>query len=234
MGGTFDPVHRGHIAMALAIHERLSCQQMLLIPCGEHALGKRPQATAQQRFDMLSIVTEDYPQLIIDDRELTREGISYTVDSCHELRVEHGSEAQICFVVGSDVLCSLHQWHNWQQLLDLVNIIVVKRAEDQLASMTTNSKVDISNTAFKSDKLNAEVMALLQKSVECIDAPHGQLMLLELPPYPYASNTIRAALQKIIQKSGQCFDKFENTEKFEALDEKVLRYIVKHGIYSES
>ena len=148
LGGSFDPVHRGHIASVLELAERFDFEQVKLLPVGQHAIKKAPLAVAAHRKAMLDLAVRSYPQLIVDDRELRREGASYTIDTCCELRSELGDEATICFIVGSDVLVNLHLWQRWEELLGVVNLVVMRRA-----GISAN------------ESIAPEVMALLGTSV---------------------------------------------------------------------
>ncbi|MGD8559051.1 MAG: nicotinate-nucleotide adenylyltransferase [Gammaproteobacteria bacterium] len=125
-GGTFNPVHWGHVRTALEIKNALAIETMLLMPCGIPPHREEPDVDAPTRLSMLQAAVADYPQLQVDDRELKRGGLSYSVDTLHSLREENG-DTPICLCVGADAFIHLDSWHQWQKLFSLAHIIVVHR-----------------------------------------------------------------------------------------------------------
>ena len=126
MGGMFDPVHVGHIKVALAAQQVLQLDQVRLVPCSipnhrDHAL-----CSSLQRLDMLHLAVNDYPSLVVDDRELNRPGTSYTYDTLLSVREEF-REAALYFVLGVDAFASLDQWHRWLELFELCHFVVIER-----------------------------------------------------------------------------------------------------------
>jgi len=158
----------------------LQLQQVRLLPAGQNALKNRPLASAEQRRAMLDIAIAPYPTLCVDDRELRREGISYSIDSCREIRAELGADTCIGFVVGSDILPELHRWRDWRQLLDVVNLVVMQRAADP--------------STAPGAKLDSEVETLLAGAVTRLDRPRGQVVTVELAAYAVSSSYLRAQL----------------------------------------
>ncbi|MDX1569416.1 MAG: nicotinate-nucleotide adenylyltransferase [Xanthomonadales bacterium] len=124
-GGTFDPVHNGHLQCALEVAEWLE-EPVALLPSHRPAHRNQPGATADQRLEMLSEAVRDCPLLTVDDRELRRPGPTYTVDTLSEWRGE-APEAAFCFIVGQDAFAGLHTWHRWRDLRDLTHFIVITR-----------------------------------------------------------------------------------------------------------
>ena len=126
-GGTFDPVHHGHLRLAVEICDRLGVGSVSLVPC--HIPPHRGQtgASADQRLAMLRLAVAEEPQLQIDDRELSREGASYTADTLRQLRAELGPKEPLAMVVGTDAFASFDQWREWQQIPELAHVIVVRR-----------------------------------------------------------------------------------------------------------
>jgi nicotinate-nucleotide adenylyltransferase len=130
LGGTFDPVHNGHLRTALEAVELLGLDQVRLVPVNTPALRATPGATPAQRSAMLSIAAAGSPQLVVDERELTRGGVSYSIDSLRELRVELGEQDCICLIIGEDAYVQLERWKEWQRLLDYAHIVVLTRPGD--------------------------------------------------------------------------------------------------------
>lgn len=132
-GGTFDPVHNGHLRLAIEISDRLGVGYVSLVPC--HIPPHRGQtgASSSQRLEMLRLAVASEPQLRIDDRELGREGASYTADTLRQLRNELGPDEPLVMVVGTDAFASFDRWREWQQIPDLAHVVVVRRPGPSLA-----------------------------------------------------------------------------------------------------
>ena len=132
-GGTFDPVHCGHLAIASAAREALQCEVRML-PAADPP-HRKAGATADQRVQMLRLALEEArsprdatPPLQLDLRELQREGRSWTVDTLHALRAEIGPQRPLALLVGSDSFHSLPEWRCWRELFDLAHFVVAQRA----------------------------------------------------------------------------------------------------------
>lgn len=126
-GGTFDPVHHGHLRMALEVQEGLGLEQVRLLPCHQPPHRATPSVSSAERTEMLRLALADCPSLVLDARELEREGPSYTVDSLRSVRAELGSQASLAWIMGSDAFASLDRWHRWRELLDWAHLVVVAR-----------------------------------------------------------------------------------------------------------
>ena len=126
LGGTFDPVHNGHIACAEALYDALAVEQVLLIPSAQPPHRNEPHASAVERLAMLQLAVASHPHLSADDRELRREGKSFTVDTLTELRAEHPG-VPIYFALGQDAFDKLHEWHRWSALSDYAHLVVLAR-----------------------------------------------------------------------------------------------------------
>ncbi len=130
-GGTFDPVHRGHVALAQAAQQQLDLQQVLWMPAGAPWQKQQPVASAEHRVAMLRLAIAELPAPeaalhTIDSRELLRSGPSYTVDTLDALEAEQ-PHVHWHLVVGQDQLARLHTWHRWQAVVDRVTLAVVAR-----------------------------------------------------------------------------------------------------------
>jgi len=127
MGGTFDPVHNGHLISAQELSRVMGYQTITLMPCGQ-AYHKHGVSQSEHRLNMLKLGVALFPELQIDNREVVREGSTYTVDTLKALRAELDDQAHIVWVMGTDAAQSLDQWHQWQQIFTLANVIVISRA----------------------------------------------------------------------------------------------------------
>lgn len=130
-GGTFDPVHNGHLAIARAAHEAFDVP-VNLMPAADPPHRAAPGATAAQRAHLLDIAVRNEPGLRVDRRELARAardptGRSYTVDTLRELRGELGDAVPIALLIGADSLLGLPTWRSWATLFDLTHFIVADR-----------------------------------------------------------------------------------------------------------
>jgi nicotinate-nucleotide adenylyltransferase len=126
LGGTFDPVHFGHLRLALEIVQRLDLQELRLVPLHVPPHREPPNATAEQRYAMLQIAIADVDCLHVDERELHREGVSYTIDTVKSLRNETG-DTPLCLLLGMDAFKSIDTWHQWEELLTYAHIIIADR-----------------------------------------------------------------------------------------------------------
>lgn len=125
-GGTFDPVHFGHLRPALEVLEGLALAEVRLIPCRIPPHRDLPGATPEQRWAMLTAAVQGQSGLVPDDRELRREGPSYMVDTLASLRGEF-SDRPLCLILGLDAFLGLPTWHRWRELLDLAHLVVMSR-----------------------------------------------------------------------------------------------------------
>ena len=133
MGGSFNPVHYGHLCVARDVKERLNLDRMFLMPAAQSPLKTQHSVVALDRVAMLRLALREFPELELDCREIDREGPSFTVDSLSELRSEFGSRASIYFVIGDDCLPTFHRWRQWRKITTLANLIVTKRPGQFLA-----------------------------------------------------------------------------------------------------
>ena len=130
-GGTFDPVHFGHLRPALEVKQALALDELRFIPCNVPPHRGVPVASASQRLSMLQLALEGVPGCVIDQRELQRTGPSYMVDTLASLRVEQGHRP-LCLIMGLDAFLGLDRWHQWQRLLELAHIVVTTRPGSRL------------------------------------------------------------------------------------------------------
>ena len=125
-GGTFDPVHYGHLRSAFEMLQALSFGEVRFIPCGDPPHRGVTHATAQQRFELVRLAVEGQEGFTADDRELQRDGPSYTVDTLAELRREFPGRS-LGLIVGMDAFLGLPAWHRWEEILEKAHIIVAHR-----------------------------------------------------------------------------------------------------------
>ena len=127
LGGTFDPVHHGHLQLAIDVAERLNLTQVRLMPSFQPVHRSNTTATSEQRLKMLQLAVADSSKLVVDDREFRRQGASYTLLSLEEIRAEIGNETPLFFIMGEDAFSQFDSWHQWQKLVDYAHILVAIR-----------------------------------------------------------------------------------------------------------
>ena len=168
-GGTFDPVHYGHLRCADEARQKLTLSKLYLLPAGTPAHRDIPQATVRQRLDMLQLACAEFPHLMIDDRETRRSGPSYMVETLRELRVSF-PDRPLILLIGQDAANLLHTWFHWEQLFELAHIVILTRPatrtnyeKDLARQMQTRSETDI-RKLFES-----KAGAVLHLEVEPVD-----------------------------------------------------------------
>jgi nicotinate-nucleotide adenylyltransferase len=127
LGGTFDPIHYGHLRPALELLETLDLAEVRFIPCRIPAHRGTPQVTAEQRLALVRLAIAGQPGFVADDRELRREGTSYMIDTLASLRDELGQETPLCLIIGADAFRELSTWSRWQELGKVAHIVVMQR-----------------------------------------------------------------------------------------------------------
>ena len=126
LGGTFDPVHFGHLRTAEEVRRTLGAERFLLVPSGEPPHRPTPRTPAAHRLAMAEAAVMDRPEAAVLGWEVAAEGPSYTVRMLEWLRERLGNRS-VSIIVGSDAFTGLHQWHQWPRLLELAHIVTVRR-----------------------------------------------------------------------------------------------------------
>ena len=125
-GGTFDPVHRGHLGAAREVQAALRADAFHFLPAGQPPHRSGTHALPEQRLRLLELALADEPDLAIDTRELDRAGPSYMVDTLGSLRAEYPHDA-LALILGQDALNGLDHWHEWRRLPELAHLVVMTR-----------------------------------------------------------------------------------------------------------
>ncbi len=125
-GGTFDPVHYGHLRTALEVREALELDEVRFIPCRFPPHRREPVFPPEKRLEFLQLATADEPGFVVDTRELERSGVSYMVDTLASLRNEVG-ELPLGLILGRDAFLGLPSWHRWESIFDLAHLVVMDR-----------------------------------------------------------------------------------------------------------
>jgi nicotinate-nucleotide adenylyltransferase len=181
LGGTFDPVHFGHLRLATELAEAFRLDQVLFIPAGlPYHRGRSAHATNEQRLTMLKLATARDARFGVDDRELRRPGNTYTYDTLAEVRKERGPDTSLVFLTGTDTFAQIDTWHRWQELFDLAHFGVAIRADDE----AWNSK---GPGAFPKEAWPRITLNLR----EMLSAPAGRVMTFKMTPLAISSTAIR-------------------------------------------
>jgi nicotinate-nucleotide adenylyltransferase len=181
LGGTFDPIHSGHLRAAIEAREALGAEELRLIPCAVPPHRPQPQASPKQRLAMLSAAVAGVPGLSTDARELERSGPSYTFDTLVGLRAEVG-ERPIVLVLGADAFAGLPSWYRWTELINYAHIAVLTRPD-------AHSLIDPRLEALLAQVGTAD-------AADVTAEPAGRVLRLEIPPMPVSSTLIRTRLQQ--------------------------------------
>ena len=126
LGGTFDPIHYGHLRTALDVQQQLGLEQVRLIPLRDPPHRSTPLLGAEQRLALLQAAVADAPEFAVDTRELEREGKSYTLDTLQSLKSEQPTRT-LCLLLGSDAFRQFPEWHRPQVILELAHLVVMQR-----------------------------------------------------------------------------------------------------------
>ncbi len=127
LGGTFDPVHFGHLRTALDVQQALAIPYLHLLPCRVPPHRPAPQLPANDRLELLKLAVQNEPALQIDTRELERDGPSWMVDTLQSLRDDIGADEPLCLALGMDALGGLSGWHRWHDIPALCHLVVMQR-----------------------------------------------------------------------------------------------------------
>ena len=125
-GGTFDPIHNGHLRTAFELLQALKLGEVRFMPTGNPPHRDHTLADAAQRLAMVRAAVADQPGFTVDDREVRRTGLSYSVDTLTELRAEF-PQRPLCLLLGMDAFLGLPNWHRWKEILELAHVVVAHR-----------------------------------------------------------------------------------------------------------
>ncbi len=204
-GGTFDPVHLGHLRSAVELHEALGLDRVHMMPAKVPPLRGAPRVTVEQRLALLRLGIGDTPGLVADDRELAREGPSYSADTLASLRAEFGADARLVMALGHDAFLRLADWHAPERLFALAHLVVVDRPDHEAPLAAPLSRLIEGREV-------ADVASLMAR-------PSGGLLRLRLPSRMAISATeVRRRLH-------------EGRSVHYLLPESVERHILAHGLY---
>ncbi|MEO8332182.1 MAG: nicotinate-nucleotide adenylyltransferase [Gallionella sp.] len=209
LGGTFDPIHYGHLRLAEEMLELADLRQIRFIPTGTPPHRDPPQVSAQHRSAMVRLAIADQPAFVLDDREVNRTAKCYTVDTLRELRAELGAAQPLCLLMGGDAFLELHTWHEWEQLFELAHIVVGYRPGYTLEERIHTATPELRR---QYQQRLCAVPALSQR-------PSGGIVELAIPKLEISATLIRSRVA-------------ENRSIRYLLPSTVADYIHQHHLYS--
>ena len=210
LGGTFDPVHLGHLGLADDARRALGVPEVRLVPAGDPPHRAAPGASAAHRLAMLRLAIERHPGLAIDERELERQGKSYTALTLDELRAED-ARRPIVLILGADAFRGLPTWHRWRELLALAHIAVAARPRDPFDAALPDALVPLWRDRRAAD------------AAELLASPAGRILVVTIVPRDISASAIRAA----VARGGA------DAERARALlPPAVWDYIAEHRLYA--
>jgi len=180
-GGTFDPVHFGHLRLATELAEAFRLERVIFLPAGlPYHRGRSAHASSEERLTMLKLAIARDPRFDVDDRELRREGETYTYDTLAQIRAERGPDAVLVFLVGSDAFAKVDTWHRWSELFDLAHFAVAIRGEDD--AWASKGPGAFPREVWPRITLNLR---------ELLSAPAGKVMTFRMTPLAISSTALR-------------------------------------------
>jgi nicotinate-nucleotide adenylyltransferase len=204
LGGTFDPIHFGHLRTAIELHQALHLAEVRLIPCYQPVHRKMPMASPEQRLKMVQEAIASEPALHADDCEIRRQGPSYTIDTLHTLRTAL-PHTPLCVIMGIDALLSFTSWHQWEAILEISHLIIAHRPQYQLPQ-----------TGVIADILKKR---LRQHARDLHTQLAGNIVLHSVTPLDISSTDIRKQIAN------------DKNPRY-LLPDRVYNYIQEHGTYS--
>lgn len=204
-GGTFDPVHAGHLAVAIAARDALAVP-VTFVPAADPPHRPAPGAEAEQRATMLELAIAGQPGLQVDRREFLRDAPSWTVVTLEGLRAEHGPDRPLAWLLGADAFRGLPSWHRWRELAGLAHLIVAVRAGHVLHPLP--------------EELAEHFSGRWTTGVDDLGTtPAGRVHRLEMTPHPASSTRVRANLR-------------DGGEPGDWLPAAVADHIARHRLYT--
>lgn len=209
LGGTFDPIHYGHLRLAEEMLELANLRQIRFIPTGTPPHRALPQVPAQHRSAMVRLAIADQPAFVLDAREVERTTPCYTVDTLSELRAEFGAAQPLCLLMGADAFLQLHTWREWERLFELAHIVVGYRP-----GFTLEDRIHAAMPALRS-----HYQQRLCAAAALSRQPSGGIAVLAIPELEISATLIRSRVA-------------ENRTIRYLLPNPVADYIHQHHLYT--
>lgn len=207
LGGTFDPIHFGHLRPAVEIYEKLDLSELRFIPSAKPPHRWQPEASAEHRINMVRKAIKAYPQFVLDLREYDRlqqhNQASYSIDTVASIRAEIGADKPLCMIVGMDAFQSFTQWRDWEKILEHTHLVVA-----------TRPGYDVKQQAWMQERVTAD-RSVLHKE------PAGRIYFCDVTQLEISATFIREQI-----KAGQSVSYLTPN--------KIVRYIDRHKLYAST
>lgn len=171
-GGTFDPIHYGHLRPALEVMQKLGLKEVQFIPCFKPVHKEAAKVSSQQRCDMIELAIKPQPKFKINRIEIEKGGPSYTVDTLELLKQEYAQQSLV-LMMGTDAFAKFHTWHHWQEIIQLANIVIMHRPGEAVPLDCTSGRI------YQKHKVNQ------------LSAISGQMIDLDVTQLDISSTQIR-------------------------------------------
>ena len=204
IGGSFNPIHDGHIKAALETAKALALDSVTFIPAYQSPLKVAHSVSAEHRLAMVKLAVADSPLLYCDDREIGSQGRSYTVDTMRDLREDYGDDASLFWIMGDDLLATFNQWSRWQSLVNYCHLVVLGRPGH-----------------VREDCPDEVAEWLDSHSVETASQTSGSVQFLDLPLITMSSTSAREGF--LMDRAAKLL-----------LPTPVMEYIEAHALYRDS
>ncbi len=156
-GGTFDPIHYGHLRPALEVQQQLELDQVLFVPCYQPVHRALPQVPAEQRCAMIELAIENQPRFTLEKIEIERGGPSYMVDTLASLK-QRMPDASLVLMMGTDAFAQFHTWQNWQGILQLANLVIMHRPGEIMPTDGEVGKIYQSHQATRLTEASGQIV----------------------------------------------------------------------------
>lgn len=206
LGGTFDPIHFGHLRTALELYQALDLAEVRLIPCYTPVHRKLPIATPEQRLDMVRCAIDNEPALTVDDCEIVRKSPSYSIETLKILRNQF-PETPLCLFMGIDAFLGFPSWHRYEEILTLAHLVIAHRPQYHIPSTGII-------TVLLKERLKHSPIALHESL-------GGHIILHPVTPLEISATDIRKQIAS------------DKNPRY-LLPDSVYQYIQQHGVYSLS
>jgi len=208
-GGTFDPIHYGHLRLAEELAETVKLEQVRFMPSGTPPHRTRPGATPEDRVAMVGLAIADNDRFSVDDRETRRTGFGYTHDTLVELRQEIGNQRPLVLLLGADAFLELATWHRWRALFELAHLVVAYRP---------GFPIDSWQARMPEPLAHEYAVRYMQQPLAVHLAPAGGIAAVSMTGLDISATFVRTALQS-------------GASPRYLLPEAVLDYIRSHSLY---
>jgi nicotinate-nucleotide adenylyltransferase len=203
LGGTFDPIHFGHLRTALELYQALDLGEVRLIPCYQPVHRKLPIASPEQRLEMVRCAIQNEPALTIDSCEIDRQRPSYSVETLEALRAQF-PQTPLCLIMGIDAFLGFPSWHRYEEILTLAHLVIAHRPQYHIPSSGIV-------TQLLKDRLKPNSIAIHESL-------GGHIILHPVTPLEISATDIRKQIAT-------------NRNPRYLLPDNVYEYIQKHGVY---